>query len=54
MFIFIFILFIIILILQISILSTCSEINDNLLDIERSIRSIPKRFIRTINRKGSK
>lgn len=49
-----FILCVIILILQIFILSTCSEINDNLLDLERSIRSIPKRFIRSINRKGSK
>lgn len=54
MFIFVFFLLIIVLILQISILSTCSDINDNLLDIERYMRQLPRQFIRSINRKGHK
>lgn len=41
-----FILCIINLILLISILSTCSDINDNLLDIQRYLRSLPKKFMK--------
>ena len=54
MFLFVFLLLIIILILQISILSTCSDINDNLLDIERYMRQLPRQFIRSITRKEKK
>ena len=50
MYLFIFILLVIILILQISILSTCADINDNILDIERSIRQLPRQFMRFIDR----
>lgn len=51
---FIFILLVLVFILQISILSTCSDINDNILDIERSIRQLPRHFMRSIYRKGKK
>ena len=54
MHLFIFLLLVIVLILQISILSTFADINDNILDIERSIRQIPRQFMRSINRKGKK
>ena len=52
MFFVIFLLLIVNIFLLISILSTLSEINDNILDTERYFRSIPKSFLRS--QKGKK